>query len=378
MRSFTNALTLAAAALASVSTGALAQVTNDIDVIESRQSSRERAAERIERSSEQQQPQSAPAPQQEQRQVVQQQAPRDFGNQQQGGGEVRADRNGLGGGFFRRRADPQQSEPQQNTVEVRRDRGDFERRANREQNNVEVRRDGGFSNRRDDQQQGNVEVRRDDRRFDRRQGGVVTGAIPPSGDVATPQNVRNDGRRFEQRDGQRSGGPRFGRNEDYRPDRNDSRRFDRDGDRRRGEIARDGNWYRDDGGRWQRRDGRYYGNRDNRDYGFNGGNKDFRWNRDWRRDSRYDWQRYRFSNRNVFRQSRYYDPFGSRYGYQRFSIGIRLGSSYYNDRYWISDPFAYRLPYADGPYRWVRYYDDVLLVDLRNGAVIDVIYDFFW
>lgn len=342
MRSFTNALLLAAAALASVSTGALAQATNDIDAIESRQRVRESAPQRIERAREQRaqvQVQQAPQPQ---RQVFQPRA------QQQG------------------------------NVEVRQDRGNFERRGNREQNGVEVRRDGGFFNRRGDQQQGNVEVRRDDRRFDQRRGGDFS-RVPPQSDVVGTQqnNGQNDGRfngrRFEQRDGQR-----FGRNEEYRSDRDDSRRFDRDDLRRRGEGARDKNWYRDSGGKWQRRDGRSYGNRDNRDYGYNGGNKDFRWNRDWRRDNRYDWKSYRFSNRNFYRQPRYYDPFGSRYGYQRFSIGIQIGSGYYDDRYWISDPFAYRLPYADGPYRWVRYYDDVLLVDLRNGAVVDVIYDFFW
>jgi Ni/Co efflux regulator RcnB len=348
MRNFTNALLLAAAALASVSTGAIAQVTNDIDAIESRQRVRESAPQRIERAREQRsQVQVQQAPQQERR-------------------------------VFQPRPDRQSTE-QQGNVEVRRDRGNFERRANREQNNVEVRRDGGFFNRRNDQRQGNVEVRRDDRRFDRRQGGVVTNTTPQSGVVVTPQNNnrnddrRVDGRRFEQRDGQR-----FGRNEEYRSDRDNSRRFDRDDYRRRGEVSRNKNWYRDGGGKWQRRDGRNYGNRDNRDYGYNGGNKDFRWNRDWRRDSRYDWKSYRFSNRNSFRQSRYYDPFGSRYGYQRFSIGIQIGSSYYNDRYWIRDPFAYRLPYADGPYRWVRYYDDVLLIDLRDGAVVDVIHDFFW
>jgi Nickel/cobalt transporter regulator len=338
MRSFTNTLLFAVAICTSVSTTAIAQVTNDIDVIESRQRIRESAPQRIERAREQRS------------QVEVQQAPRQ---------ERRV---------FQPRAE------QQGNVEVRQDRGNFERRDNREQNRTEVRRDGGFFNRRSDQQQSNVEVRRDDRRFDRRQGGVVTGAIPQSGVVTTPQNDRrNNGRRFEPSDGQR-----FGRNEEYRSDRDESRRFERDDYRRRGEIARDGNWYRDGGGKWQRRDGRNYGNRDNRDYSYNGGNKDFRWNRDWRRDNRYDWKSYRFSNRNFFRQSRYYDPFGSRYGYQRFSIGIQIGSSYYNDRYWISDPFAYRLPYADGPYRWVRYYDDVLLIDLRNGAVIDVIHDFFW
>jgi hypothetical protein len=26
----------------------------------------------------------------------------------------------------------------------------------------------------------------------------------------------------------------------------------------------------------------------------------------------------------------------------------------------------------------VRYYDDVLLIDVRNGYVVDVIHDFFW
>lgn len=36
--------------------------------------------------------------------------------------------------------------------------------------------------------------------------------------------------------------------------------------------------------------------------------------------------------------------------------------------------FAERL----GPVRWIRYYDDVLLIDTRDGYVVDVIYDFFY
>jgi hypothetical protein len=36
------------------------------------------------------------------------------------------------------------------------------------------------------------------------------------------------------------------------------------------------------------------------------------------------------------------------------------------------------LPPAYGPYRWVRYYDDVLLVDIRSGYVVDMINNFFW
>ena len=31
-----------------------------------------------------------------------------------------------------------------------------------------------------------------------------------------------------------------------------------------------------------------------------------------------------------------------------------------------------------GPYRWVRYYDDAVLVDIYSGEVVDVINNFFW
>jgi hypothetical protein len=55
-----------------------------------------------------------------------------------------------------------------------------------------------------------------------------------------------------------------------------------------------------------------------------------------------------------------------------------LDSLFFGQNYWISDPFYYRLPEVYGPYRWVRYYDDALLVDIYSGQVVDVIYDFFW
>jgi hypothetical protein len=101
------------------------------------------------------------------------------------------------------------------------------------------------------------------------------------------------------------------------------------------------------------------------------------WNHDWRRDNRYNWYNYRNANRNLYRIGRYYSPY-SNYRYNRLSIGFRLGSLFYGSRYWINDPWQYRLPEAYGPYRWVRYYDDALLVDTYTGEVVDVIYDFFW
>jgi len=116
----------------------------------------------------------------------------------------------------------------------------------------------------------------------------------------------------------------------------------------------------------QRTDGRYLeGQRDGP-----------RWSSSWRRDPRYDWQRYRSHNRSIFRVGNYYDPFG--WGYRRLSIGFTLYSGYYQSNYWLDDPWQYRLPPVYGPYRWVRYYDDAVLVNIYTGQVVDVISGFFW
>jgi hypothetical protein len=101
-----------------------------------------------------------------------------------------------------------------------------------------------------------------------------------------------------------------------------------------------------------------------------------RWSNNGRRDHRYDWRNYRDRHRSLFRLGRYYDPYG--WNYRRFSIGFNLGSSYYGSNYWLDDPWIYRLPPAYGPYRWVRYYDDALLVNIYTGQVVDVLYNFFW
>jgi hypothetical protein len=142
------------------------------------------------------------------------------------------------------------------------------------------------------------------------------------------------------------------------------------GDRRDGD-RRDGNW-REGRGDWQsndrvrERDGSQWRDRDG----------DRRWSSHWRSDRRYDWRNYRDRNRSIFRIGRYYDPY--RYGYRRFSIGFSLWPNYYQSNYWIDDPWMYRLPPAYGPYRWVRYYDDALLVNIYSGEVVDVIHSFFW
>ena len=106
------------------------------------------------------------------------------------------------------------------------------------------------------------------------------------------------------------------------------------------------------------------------------GDTSHRWDRNWHRDGRYDWHRYRDRNRSRFHLSFYFDPFG--WNYRRYNIGWRMWPSYYGQDYWLNDPWQYRLPPAYGPYRWVRYYDDALLVNIYTGTVVDVIYNFFW
>ncbi|HQS68956.1 MAG: hypothetical protein B7Y36_01230 [Novosphingobium sp. 28-62-57] len=154
------------------------------------------------------------------------------------------------------------------------------------------------------------------------------------------------------------------RNRDYRDrDRNDGRRDTWNGNNGRGNTWNNNNWR---GNNWQGNGGRnaYQG-----DYR--------RWSNDWRRDNRYDWGRYRAVNRGIYRLPRYVSPFRG-YNYSRLSVGIFLNSGFYGNNYWINDPWAYRLPPAYGPYRWVRYWDDVLLVDIYSGEVVDVISNFFW
>lgn len=99
-----------------------------------------------------------------------------------------------------------------------------------------------------------------------------------------------------------------------------------------------------------------------------------------RRELREDqWDRrgyvaHRSRYRNVYRGGNWTSP----YRYQSFRPGLRIGAGYYGQRYWIADPYRYRLPNPGYNRRWVRHYNDVLLVDVRRGYVIDVIRNFYW
>ncbi len=93
--------------------------------------------------------------------------------------------------------------------------------------------------------------------------------------------------------------------------------------------------------------------------------------RDYRRD---DWRGWRDHNRDLYRGG----GWRSEYRYQAFRPGIRLDHGYYAPRYQVSDYGRYRLPRPGWNQRWVRHYNDVLLVDVRSGYVVDVIRNFYW
>ena len=247
-----------------------------------------------------------------------------------------------------RQAQPQQ-QPQQQQQQVaqndRRGGGDGNRGNRGGWRGNDGNRGGGDNNRGggDGRRGGNDGQNDGNRNWRGNRGGGQQQSIYPQAWQGNPNDPRlRNYQELERRNQQRYG--------------NDSRRGDRGNDGR--------NWRNDD-------------RRGDRDWRGDRGGDRRSWNGNWRNDRRYDWRSWRNSNRNIFRGSRYYSPYRN-WGYNRFSIGVFLEPLFYSQNYWIGDPWQYRLPPAYPGTQWVRYYNDVLLVDVYSGEVLDVIHDFFW
>ncbi len=96
--------------------------------------------------------------------------------------------------------------------------------------------------------------------------------------------------------------------------------------------------------------------------------------REARQEYREDWRDYRNHNRNAFHPTRFRAPFR----YNIFNIGIRLSPQYYGSRYYVNNYSSYRLPAPGYNLRYVRHYNDVLLVNVRTGRVVNVYRNFYW
>jgi Ni/Co efflux regulator RcnB len=94
-----------------------------------------------------------------------------------------------------------------------------------------------------------------------------------------------------------------------------------------------------------------------------------------RRELREDWRDYRRTNPRAFRRGAYVAPRG--YRYRPVTVGYRFAPAYYGRPYWV-DYRTYRLARPAGYQRWIRYGNDVVLIDARSGRVLRVYDRFFY
>lgn len=95
-----------------------------------------------------------------------------------------------------------------------------------------------------------------------------------------------------------------------------------------------------------------------------------------RRDIRYDRRDNRY-DRHHARHVRYVAPYRG-WSYRPVTIGYRLRPAFYGPRYYINDYGYYDL-YAPRPWeRWIRYGNDLLLVNIRTGRVVAVVHYRYW
>lgn len=86
------------------------------------------------------------------------------------------------------------------------------------------------------------------------------------------------------------------------------------------------------------------------------------------RDRHHDRNHHQRHHRHIV----YVAPYKN-WSYHRLNVGYQLRPAYYGSRYAINDFGYYRLR-APGRYqRWVRYGDDLLLVNIRTGRVLEVL-----
>jgi Ni/Co efflux regulator RcnB len=77
-----------------------------------------------------------------------------------------------------------------------------------------------------------------------------------------------------------------------------------------------------------------------------------------------------------YRIGPYYRPHG--WYYRRWVFGDFLPIAFFAETYRLYDYWFYNLPVPPYGCEWVRYGDDALLVDMRTGEVIQVIYGVFY
>jgi len=130
-------------------------------------------------------------------------------------------------------------------------------------------------------------------------------------------------------------------------------------------------------------DNRSNGDRGYRDHGnsYRGNGRDYGRDRGNRLSYRYVSPRPVYSRGYGYRPSYHqaYRPvYRSVYRPQRWTRGARYYGPGYGPTYFVNDYGHYGLRLPRPWERWVRYGDDLLLVNLRTGRVVDVIHYRYW
>lgn len=146
-----------------------------------------------------------------------------------------------------------------------------------------------------------------------------------------------------------------------------TRADDRGGDQRGGDHRGYG---RDDRG-----DGRHDDRRDQRPDDRRGWAGDNRGDhRGYNQGYQGDWHGWRDRHPDYYRSGNWNAPFR----YRSFGVGMVMPRDYWAPRYFVNNWDYYRLPRpAYGFYRYVRHYNDILLIDVRNGRVMRVYRGFY-
>lgn len=83
------------------------------------------------------------------------------------------------------------------------------------------------------------------------------------------------------------------------------------------------------------------------------------------------------NHQNDWRRDARYNNFRAPFAYQRFQVGAKLKPNYYAANYRKNWDSRWGLPRAKKNEAYVRHYNDLLLVNERNGKVIRVYRDHF-
>jgi Ni/Co efflux regulator RcnB len=96
--------------------------------------------------------------------------------------------------------------------------------------------------------------------------------------------------------------------------------------------------------------------------------------REARQEYREDWQDHRRRNHAAYRAPKFSAPFR----YRGYNPGIRVSVGQYHPRYHLNNYSNFRLPAPGYNMRYVRHYNDLLLVNVRSGYVVRAYRNFYW